>query len=204
MPQTNFKQQPIIESFLDNYPEIDESVYIASSAVIIGSVKIKKNVSIWHNTTIRGDLNYISIDEGSNIQDNCVVHIDSKFYPTIIGKYVTVGHSAIIHACELKDHSFIGMGAIILDGAIIETDAMVAAGTIVPPRKKIPSGEIWSGNPARFMKKIDEKTRVSLRKTAHNYIQFAKAAKLGKSGEPYNFSIKTDTKNNLEKRIKSY
>ncbi len=194
------KKKPKIESYLDNYPEIDKTAYIASSSSIIGAVRIGENVSVWHNVTIRGDLNYITIDKGSNIQDNTVIHIDSNVFPTIIGKYVTVGHSSIIHACELKDYSFVGMGAIILDGSVVESDAVVAAGAIVTPGKIVPSGEIWAGNPARFLKKNDLESIKKFRQTAEKYIEFARAAKFGLKGKPYKFNLKSLPKINLKKK----
>ena len=93
---------PFIEAYCDNWPEIDDTAYIASTAAIMGSVRIGADCSIWHNVTLRGDANYITIGKGSNIQDNSVVHIDSGTLPTIIGEYVTVGHGAIVHACTLQ------------------------------------------------------------------------------------------------------
>ena len=139
---------PFIEAYCDNWPEIDDTAYIASTAAIMGSVRIGADCSIWHNVTLRGDANYITIGKGSNIQDNSVVHIDSGTLPTIIGEYVTVGHGAIVHACTLQDNSFVGMGAIVLDGAVVESGAMVAAGALVPPGKTVPSGQLWAGSPA--------------------------------------------------------
>ena len=119
---------PTIEDYCGLSPEIDDTAYIASTAAIMGAVRIGADCSIWHNVTLRGDANYITIGKGSNIQDNSVVHIDSGTLPTVIGEYVTVGHGAIVHACTLQDRSFVGMGAIVLDGAVVESGAMVAAG----------------------------------------------------------------------------
>ena len=136
---------PLIEDFMGLSPEISDTAFIAASAVISGAVRIGDDCSIWHNVTLRGDANYITVGAGTNIQDNSCVHIDSAQYPTIIGKNVTIGHSAIIHACTLGDTSFVGMGAIVMDGAVVEPGAMVAAGAMVTPGKVVPTGELWSG-----------------------------------------------------------
>ena len=179
---------PTIEPYLGVWPEIDETAYIASTAVVMGAVRIGADASIWYNVTLRGDGNYITIGKGTNIQDNAVVHIDSQTLPAIIGDHVTVGHSAIIHACTVHDHAFIGMGAIVLDGAVVETGAVVAAGAVVTPGKTVPSGELWAGNPARLMKEIDLKTQQGFQRNAERYVQFGRAARLGEAGGPYFFN----------------
>ena len=179
---------PFIEAYCDNWPEIDDTAYIASTAAIMGSVRIGADCSIWHNVTLRGDANYITIGKGSNIQDNSVVHIDSGTSPTIIGEYVTVGHGAIVHACTLQDNSFVGMGAIVLDGAVVKSGAMVAAGALVPPGKTVPSGQLWAGSPAKLMRELDEATQHKFLQTAHKYVEFGRAARLGLAGGPYKFT----------------
>ena len=153
---------PTIESFMGLSPEIDDTAFIASSAVVSGAVRIGADVSIWHNVTLRGDANYITIGDGTNIQDNSCVHIDSNRYPTIIGRHVTIGHSAIIHACTLGDSCFVGMGAIVMDGAEVESGAMVAAGAMVTPGKIIPTGELWAGRPARKMRDLTKQEQDNL------------------------------------------
>ena len=178
---------PIIESFMGLSPEISQSAFLASSAVISGAVRIGDDVSIWHNVTLRGDANYITIGKGTNIQDNSCVHIDSSRYPTIIGDYVTIGHSAIIHACTLGDESFVGMGAIIMDGAVIEPQAMVAAGAMVTPGKTVPSGELWAGRPAKKMRDLTQAEIAELRVSALRYIEFGRAYRLGEAGGPYQY-----------------
>ena len=176
---------PIIESFMGLSPEISPTAHLASSAVISGAVRIGDDCSIWHNVTLRGDANYITIGNGTNIQDNSCVHIDSAQFPTIIGHNVTIGHSAIIHACTLGDESFIGMGAIVMDGAIVESGAMVAAGAMVTPGKTVPSGELWAGRPAKKMRDLTQKERENLKISALRYIEFGRAYRLGEAGGPY-------------------
>ena len=185
MSKDSSQNAPLIESFMGLSPEIDETAFIAGSAVVSGAVRIGADCSIWHNVTLRGDANYITIGSGTNIQDNSCVHIDSARYPTIIGKDVTIGHSAIIHACHLQDKSFVGMGAIVMDGAIVESGAMVAAGAMVTPGKIVPSGELWAGRPAKKMRELspDEVKEITI--SAARYVEFGRAYRLGEAGGPY-------------------
>ena len=176
---------PLIESFLGLSPDIDETAFIAGSAVVSGAVRIGADCSIWHNVTLRGDANYITIGKGTNIQDNSCVHIDSSTYPTIIGKDVTIGHSAIIHACTLQDNSFVGMGAIVMDGAVVETGAMVAAGAMVTPGKTVPSGELWAGRPAKKMRDLNEREIKEIKISAERYVELGRAYRLGEAGAPF-------------------
>lgn len=186
MSDNVIKQTALIEEFLGLYPDIDETAYIAASAVVSGAVRIGADSSIWHNVTLRGDGNYITIGAGTNIQDNSCVHIDSAIYPTIIGNHVTIGHSAIIHACELQDSCFVGMGAIVMDGAVVEEKAMVAAGAMVTPNKRVPSGELWAGRPAKKMRDLTDDEIKNLTLSAERYIEFGRAYRLGEAGGPYN------------------
>lgn len=181
----NQNNGPLIEDFMGLSPQISNTAFIAASAVVSGAVRIGDDCSIWHNVTLRGDANYITIGAGTNIQDNSVVHIDSAIYPTIIGAHVTIGHSAIIHACTLGDYSFVGMGAIVMDGAIIEPHAMVAAGAMVTPGKRVPSGELWAGRPAKKMRDLSDDEQKGLKTSALRYIEFGRAYRLGEAGGPY-------------------
>ena len=185
MSKDSSQNTPLIESFMGLSPEIDETAFIAGSAVVSGAVRIGADCSIWHNVTLRGDANYITIGAGTNIQDNSCVHIDSARYPTIIGENVTIGHSAIIHACTLQDNSFVGMGAIVMDGAVVESGAMVAAGAMVTPGKIVPSGELWAGRPAKKMRELspDEVKEITI--SATRYVEFGRAYRLGEAGGPY-------------------
>lgn len=177
--------KPLIEPFLGLSPDIDDTAYLAHSAAIMGAVRIGADSSIWHNVTLRGDANYITIGRGTNIQDNSCVHIDSAKHPTIIGNDVTIGHSAVIHACTLQDTCFVGMGAIIMDGAIVESHAMVAAGALVTPGKIVPSGSLWAGSPAKEMRKLTEAEIEMIKTSAERYIELGRAARLGAEGGPY-------------------
>ena len=185
MSKDSSQNTPLIESFMGLSPEIDETAFIAGSAVVSGAVRIGADCSIWHNVTLRGDANYITIGAGTNIQDNSCVHIDSARYPTIIGENVTIGHSAIIHACTLQDNSFVGMGAIVMDGAIVESGAMVAAGAMVTAGKIVPSGELWAGRPAKKMRTLSPNEIEEITISAARYVEFGRAYRLGEAGGPY-------------------
>lgn len=149
----------IIREFNGVSPKIHETAFVAETAAIIGNVEIGPKASIWYGVVIRGDMNYIRIGENSNIQDGTVIHVDSEGehwngLPTIIGDNVTVGHRVMLHACTLEDHSFVGMSATVLDGAVVEGGAMVAAGALVTPGKRVPKGQLWGGTPARYMRDL--------------------------------------------------
>ena len=120
-PSGGHVRRAYIAAFMDLVPEIDSNAFIAPTAAVIGAVRIGANSSVWHQVTMRGDNNYITVGENTNIQDNSCVHIDSVKLPTIIGNNVTIGHSAIIHACTIEDRGFVGMGSIVTDGAVIES-----------------------------------------------------------------------------------
>ena len=177
--------RPYIAPFRDLYPEIDNTAFIAATAAVVGAVRVGAGSSVWHQVTLRGDNNYITVGSGTNIQDNSCVHINSKDYPTIIGNHVNIGHSALVHACTLHDHAFVGMGAIVLDGAVIESDAMLAAGAMLTPGKRIPTGELWAGRPARKMRSLTPQDIANNRRIAQHYVEVGRAHRLGASGAPF-------------------
>ena len=181
----NLQNPPHIAAFLDHVPEIDDRAFIAPTAAVVGAVRIDADSSIWYQVTVRGDNNYIIIGTGTNIQDNSCIHISSREFPTIIGNYVSVGHSALVHACTLEDHSFVGMGAIVMDGTVMECDAMLAAGAMLTPGKRIPSGELWAGRPARKLRMLTPKEIAENRRIARHYIEVGRAHKYGPDGAPF-------------------
>lgn len=150
-----------------------EDLFIAPGAVCMGDVTLGEDCSIWYHATVRADRAPIIIGSGSNIQDNCVVHVD-KGFPVEIGKYVTVGHGAILHGCRVGDGSLIGMGAIILNGAKIGRDCIVAAGALVTQNTEIPDGMLAMGSPAKVIRKLTEEEIASNRKNAEEYIEEAR------------------------------
>lgn len=142
-----------IYSLFEHVPEIGEGCFVAPSADVIGKVKLGKNSSLWPNVVARGDVNKIIVGENTNIQDLTMLHVVEGI-PLIIGKNVSVGHNAIIHACTIGDSCLIGMGAIILDGAEIGENSVVAAGSVVPPGKKFPSNSMIMGSPAKVVRPL--------------------------------------------------
>lgn len=148
-------------------------LFIAPGAVCMGDVTLGKDCGIWYHATVRADRAPIMIGSGSNIQDNCVVHVDEGF-PVTIGKYVTVGHGAILHGCEVGDGSLIGMGAIILNGAKIGKNCIVAAGALVTQNTEIPDGMLAMGSPAKVIRELTEEEIASNRKNAEEYIEEAR------------------------------
>jgi carbonic anhydrase/acetyltransferase-like protein (isoleucine patch superfamily) len=153
-------------------PRIHPTVFIAHGAHIIGDVEIGKDSSVWFNTVIRGDVHYIRIGERTNIQDNSVIHVTNQKFPTVIGSNVTIGHSAVIHACTISDYCLIGMGAVVLDDATIGPYALVAAGAVVPMGMVVPEGMLAAGVPARVVRPLSDDERLSLARSAQNYIDY--------------------------------
>lgn len=151
------------------WPKIDTQAFIASSSAIIGDVTIGSKSGIWFNCVIRGDVAAITIGKNTNIQDGSVIHVTRNGGKTIIGDNVTVGHKVLLHACHLMDACFIGMGAIIMDNVVVETGAWVAAGSLVTNNKRIPAGEIWAGNPAKFFRKLTKEESDFIMISANNY-----------------------------------
>ena len=142
---------------------------IAPSAVITGDVTLGEDVSVWHHATLRGDINTITVGASSNIQDNVVVHV-SYDAATKIGKGVTIGHSAIIHGCTIHDHALIGMGAIVLDKAVIESHVLIAAGSLVPPGKVCESGYLYVGSPVKKARALKDDEITMIHENADHYI----------------------------------
>ncbi|WP_333023026.1 gamma carbonic anhydrase family protein [Wolbachia endosymbiont of Pentidionis agamae] len=157
-----------------NYePQIDNSVFIAGGTYVIGRVTIEKDSSVWYNCVLRGDVGSIKIGSGTNIQDGTIIHVDrNPGGDTVIGNMVTVGHSCVLHACKIHDKALIGMSSTIMDNAIIETESMVAAGSLVTNNKIVRSGEIWAGRPAKFFKKVPQIDHIT--KSSENYIMLMK------------------------------
>jgi carbonic anhydrase/acetyltransferase-like protein (isoleucine patch superfamily) len=147
--------QPFIRSFKGKCPKVLGRCFIAETAAVLGDVEISAEASVWYGVTLRGDGNMIRIGERANVQDGTVVHVDKPAdRMTSIGNGATVGHACIIHACVLHDHAFVGMGSTVLDGAVIESEGMLAAHSLLPPGKIIKSGEVWAGVPAKLWRPI--------------------------------------------------
>ena len=165
-----------LERYLIQTPEIDDSVYIASGAVVIGAVRIAAQSSIWHNCVLRGDINSIEIGTGSNIQDGSVVHLADN-YGVKIGNYVTVGHKAMIHACVIGDECLIGMSSTILDGSVIGEQSIIGAGSLVTKNTIVPPGSLAMGAPAKIVRALSQQERDDLKRWAEKYIIVAQSHK---------------------------
>lgn len=167
----------MIRKFKYYMPELDQTCFIADNAEVIGKVKLCEDVSIWFGAVLRGDLNNIYVGKGSNVQDNCTIHTSEDMNPAEIGEYVTIGHNAIIHGGKVGDYSLIGMGSIILDNAEIGAETIIGAGSLVTKNKKIPSGVLCMGSPAKVIRELTQEEKNFLRKSAQDYIRQARSYK---------------------------
>ena len=173
-----------VRDFKGKKPDIHPSTFIDESALVLGDVKIGKDSSIWPMSVIRGDVNSIQIGDNTNIQDHSVLHVthDGPYnpggYDLKIGNNVTVGHRVILHGCQVKDFCLIGMGATIMDGAVIEKNSFIAAGSLVSPNKHLESGYLWMGSPVKKIRKLDETEIESIKYSAKNYIDLKNQHKI--------------------------
>ncbi len=150
-------------------PKIAENVFLAPGVKIIGNVEIGENSSVWYNTVIRGDVHYIKIGAFTNIQDCSMLHVTSNKFPLNIGNKVTIGHSVNLHGCTIKDFCLVGIGAIILDGAVLEEKSMVSAGAVVTPNFTVPSGKLVAGVPAKIIRELNQTEIDDIEKLALRY-----------------------------------
>ncbi|MDX1711403.1 MAG: gamma carbonic anhydrase family protein [Rhodovibrionaceae bacterium] len=165
------------------WPKISESAFIAENAVLIGDLEVGEGSSIWYGCVVRADVNRIRIGRNTNIQDGTIIHCDHDpegdyretggGVPTIIGDNITVGHMALLHACTLEDDCFIGMRATVMDEVVVETGAMVAAGALVTPGKRVPGGELWAGSPAKRFRDVTQAQQDYFGYSARHYAQLA-------------------------------
>ena len=168
----------LIKPYAGIMPKIAADAFIAETATVIGQVEIGAGSSIWYGCVLRGDSNVIGIGARTNIQDGTIIHVNHEREGaagtrTFIGSGVTIGHSALIHACTLEDGCFIGMRACVMDGAVVESGAMVAAGALVTPGKRVKHGELWAGSPAKRMRKLTDAELKYFAYTAQHYVELA-------------------------------
>ena len=159
--------------FENTLPTIDERAFIAPGATVIGDVVIGADSSIWYGCVVRGDVNEIRIGEGTNIQDLTMIHCAELGQGSYLGDHITVGHAAVLHACSIEDHALIGIQACVMDDAIVEQYAMVAAGALITPGKRVKSGEVWAGRPAKKIRDIREQDRNFFAINNRRYIKLA-------------------------------
>jgi len=166
---------PLILPFEGKTPKIHDSAFIAPGCCIIGDVEIGPEASIWYNCVLRADINAIRIGARTNVQDGSVIHVESDYgdggHPAIIGDDVLIGHMALVHGCRLENRAFVGMGSIVMDGCVIEGDAMLAAGAMLTPGKRMPSGQLWSGRPARYMRDLGEDDIAGMQRGVRGYVR---------------------------------
>ncbi|SVB60371.1 uncharacterized protein METZ01_LOCUS213225 [marine metagenome] len=163
-----------LERFLTKEPTLAEDVFIAPGATVVGDVRLGSRSSVWYGCVLRGDINFIQIGEGTNVQDGSIVHLDDD-YPAVVGDYVTIGHAAVIHACIVEDECLIGMNATILDGAVVGRRSIVGAGSLVLQGMKIPSGSLVAGVPAKVKRLLSEEEQDALKPWAEKYVAVAAA-----------------------------
>jgi carbonic anhydrase/acetyltransferase-like protein (isoleucine patch superfamily) len=172
--------QPLIMPFHDKTPTIHESAFIAPGAVIIGDVEIGPDASIWYGSVLRGDANKIVVGARSNVQDGTIIHVDEPSQnglPCIIGEDVLIGHKCMLHGCTIEDRGFIGMCATVLDGAVVESGGFLAAGAFLGGGKRLPTGEMWAGLPARKFRDLKEGEDIGMLAGARYYVHEAAAHK---------------------------
>jgi gamma-carbonic anhydrase len=162
-------------------PGIDPEAFVAPGATLIGDVEMAAESSVWYNCVLRGDMNRIRIGARSNVQDGTIIHVDPPResgpevgHPCLIGEDVLIGHLAMVHGCTLHDRAFVGLGAIVMDGCVIESDAMLAAGAMLTPGKRIPAGQLWAGRPARFVRDLSAADFEGMRQGVAHYVELAR------------------------------
>ena len=168
----------VLRPFRDRLPTLGARAYVDPAATVIGDVVLGDDVSVWPFTVVRGDVNFIRVGDRTNLQDGSVIHVShdgphAKLggFATRIGNDVTIGHKAIIHACTIEDAVLIGMGAIVLDGAVVREHGFVGAGALVPPGKVVGEGELWLGNPARKARLLSDAEIEALYYSAGHYVR---------------------------------
>jgi carbonic anhydrase/acetyltransferase-like protein (isoleucine patch superfamily) len=161
-----------LDTFLRKQPRLGAGVYLAKTAIVLGDVKLGDHSSVWYGAVLRGDINRIVVGHHSNIQDNAVLHLADEF-PCLIGNYVTVGHSAIVHACKIGDEVLVGMGAVVLDGAVVGKQSLIGAKALVKQGMKIPPGSLVLGAPAKVIRKLTAAERAGLKYWATKYVDNA-------------------------------
>jgi carbonic anhydrase/acetyltransferase-like protein (isoleucine patch superfamily) len=164
----------MLRAYRDRLPSVHASAFVDVSAQVIGDVSIGEDSSVWMNVVIRGDVNTIAIGRRTNIQDAVVVHVMHDTHPTRIGDDVTIGHGAVVHGCTIHDRVLVGMGVILLNGAVIGADSIVAAGTLVTEGAVVPPRSLVMGSPGRVKRSLTDAEVASIRAYADNYVRYKK------------------------------
>ena len=166
---------PLVLPYGGRQPDLARAAFVAPGAAVIGDVVLGEDASVWYHTTVRGDVNWIRIGNRTNLQDGCVVHVDSGRFPTQIGDEVTVGHRVILHGCTVEELALIGMGAVLLNGVVVGRGSLVAAGAVVREGMHIPPGTLVAGVPAVVRRTLDATAIDEFRASAAHYVELAHA-----------------------------
>jgi carbonic anhydrase/acetyltransferase-like protein (isoleucine patch superfamily) len=162
----------LIKEYAGKLPRLGERVYLAETAAVVGDVVLGDDVSIWYNSVVRGDCNFIRIGDRSNIQDNCAIHVTAERYETVLEEEVTLGHGAIVHGAIVRKGALIGIRATVLDGADIGESAFIGAGALVAPRTTVPPRTLWLGVPARQVRLLSDAETEDLKHYHRNYLDY--------------------------------
>jgi len=162
----------LIKEYAGKRPRLGARVYLAETAAVIGDVVLGDDVSVWYNTVLRGDCNWIRVGDRTNIQDNCAIHVTHVDYPTVLEEEVTLGHGAIVHGATVRRGALIGIRATVLDGADVGASCFVAAGALVPPRTILPPRTLWMGVPARQVRVLSDAEVEDLKHFHSNYLGY--------------------------------
>lgn len=174
----------LILPYKTTIPTLHETAFVANGVVITGDVEIGEESSLWYGCVVRGDVNVVRIGKRTNIQDGTVIHVTrgegqgnigaDKGQGTYIGDDVTIGHMALLHDCTIEDFGFVGMKACVMDKAKIESEGMLAAGAVLTPGKTVPSGQLWGGSPARYMRDLKPEERKFFKISSDNYVRLSR------------------------------
>ena len=164
----------MIKAYKGVTPTIADSVFIEDTAVIVGDVVIEADSSVWFHSVVRGDVNSIRIGRRTNVQDLSLLHVTHETYPLILGDDVTVGHHVVLHGCTIQNRVLVGMGAVLMDGVVVEDDCIIGAGALVTEHTKIPPGSLVIGSPARVTRPLREAELAWLKESAQNYVNYAR------------------------------
>ena len=163
----------MIVTFENHQPRIGAGVWVADDATVLGQVELGDETNIWYGSVLRGDIGRITVGRRTNIQDRCVVHVTMDDADTVIGDEVTVGHGAILHGCTIQSRVLVGMGATVMDHAVVSEYCIVGAGAVVTPGTEIPSGHLVTGTPARVVRELTDDERREIDAAAPRYVQLA-------------------------------
>jgi carbonic anhydrase/acetyltransferase-like protein (isoleucine patch superfamily) len=163
----------IIKAVNGKSPKMGADCWFADNAVIVGEVEMGQNCTVWFGAVVRGDVHYIKIGNNTNIQDNATIHCTYQKSPTTIGSNVSIGHNAIVHGCTLEDNVLVGMGAIVMDNAVVKSGAIIAAGAVVLENTVVEEHSIYAGVPAKKVKTVDASNIAMMERIAGNYVKYA-------------------------------